>query len=172
MYTLISDVDADLRACRWTISRNSSGKFYAMRNTHPDGRRRPVSKKLHRVILERVLGRKLDRSEQVDHINGDSLDNRRENLRLASALENSRNAKKRVDNSSGFRGVCKHHSIPGRWKAQINDGSGRRTYLGHFASPGEAAAAYDRAALEHHKDFARLNFPTETPPVTQETPLV
>jgi hypothetical protein len=91
----------------------------------------------------------------VDHRNGDGLDNRRANLRPASVSENAMNRGLAANNTSGFKGVSRKRN---RWQAAIKlDGNTR--YLGMFATPEEAARAYDAAAREFFGEFARLNFP-------------
>jgi hypothetical protein len=94
----------------------------------------------------------------VDHIDGDGLNNRRSNLRLATNAENSRNQKKRkVPNaSSSFKGV--HHHEGGKWIARITVNY-RNIRLGSFDTEVEAARAYDAAARRHFGEFARVNFP-------------
>lgn len=103
---------------------------------------------LHRL----VYGRKNGKTE-IDHINGDRLDNRKQNLRLATRAENSYNLPKRAAVSSRYKGVswCKSRK---KWKATI-----QRTALGRFITEEDAARAYDRAAVEKFGEFARLNFP-------------
>ena len=94
----------------------------------------------------------------VDHINGDTLDNRRSNLRICTRGENARNQQLSCSNTSGFKGVTR--SGP-KWHAQISAGPGkRRVHIGNFKTPVEAAMAYDAAARKYHGEFARLNFPT------------
>jgi len=84
---------------------------------------------------------------EVDHVNRDSRDDRLENLRLATPSQNRGfNKSLRADNTSGFRGVTRHH---GKWRAQINE-----TRLGRFDTKEEAAAAYQQAAAELHGAFA------------------
>lgn len=94
----------------------------------------------------------------IDHINRNSLDNRRANLRIATGLQNARNRVKiNKKCSSIYKGVCwsKHHK---KWAVQIND---RKTsiHLGYFDDEIEAAKVYDAAAKKYHKEFACLNFP-------------
>ena len=87
----------------------------------------------------------------VDHINGNGLDNRKANLRIASATENGRNRRRHSNNTSGFKGVKKDK---GRWVANIG-GSKNRIRLGSFETPEEAHAAYCEAANRLHGEFAR-----------------
>lgn len=96
--------------------------------------------------------------ERTDHRNGNGLDNRRSNLREATASENNQNARQRSDNTSGFKGVHRDKRRS-KWRAQINfNGSAHR--LGYFLTAEEAAHAYDAAAREFHGEYAALNFPT------------
>ena len=90
----------------------------------------------------------------TDHINGDRLDNRRSNLRLANPSQNGANSADRQRQSS-FRGVYLHKPT-GRWVAQISEG-GRPRHLGIFDTPEEAAAAYDLAATQKWGAYARTN---------------
>jgi hypothetical protein len=99
-----------------------------------------------------VLGIK----ERVDHVNGNGLDNRKKNLRRATAAQNRHNSKRRSDNkSSKFLGVRKRKDCK-RWEARIRGRS-----VGHFDTEIEAATAYDQAAKKEYGDFARLNGVTE-----------
>ena len=90
-------------------------------------------------------------AETIDHINGDKLDNRIENLRAASKSQNGMNTKPR--GLSGFKGVTK---VGGKWQAQIK-AAGRKEYLGLFHTKEEAALAYNNAAIEAFGEFAFLN---------------
>lgn len=89
--------------------------------------------------------------QHVDHINGDPLDNRRENLRPASASQNIANGKMRKNNTSGFKGVNRNGS---GWSAKIKVNR-KAIYLGTFRTPEEAGAAYEAAAKKHFGEFAR-----------------
>ncbi len=94
---------------------------------------------------------------QVDHINHNTLDNRRCNLRICTRTENKRNGKIRKDNTSGYKGV-REHKHNKKWEASIRFNN-RRIYLGRFDSKIEAAKAYDKAARKYFGEFMHLNFP-------------
>lgn len=93
----------------------------------------------------------------VDHINGDGLDNRRQNLRLADRSQNCMNCSPLKNCSSKFKGVGWHKRV-GKWQARIC-AYGKSRYVGHFSDEIEAALAYDREAINLHGEYAVLNFP-------------
>ena len=103
---------------------------------------------LHRLLLNAKKG------EMVDHIDGDGLNNRRANLRIVTASQNQWN--RRLNRETGRKGV----RFVG-WEAAIKV-KGRRIMLGHYDTEAEAVAAYDKAALHHFGEFARLNKPLKT----------
>lgn len=92
--------------------------------------------------------------EEIDHIDGDGLNNDIENLRPCSRAQNQRNIGIGKSNSSGFKGVT--WAKPSRmWKGQIKS-EGRTYYLGLFETPQSAHEAYKAAATKLHKEFARF----------------
>ena len=97
---------------------------------------------------------------EVDHINGDPWDNRRANLRICTHAENMRNKRQQRGRKNQYKGVSKNGR---RHSAAITIG-GRRLHIGQFDTAEEAARAYDAAALLHHGEFARPNFPTSIDP--------
>jgi hypothetical protein len=108
---------------------------------------------LHRIIMDAPAG------YYVDHINGDVLDNRRRNLRLATCGQNSRNCRRSRNNTTGYKGVY-YRPKYGDYRAIVTCNR-KRHHLGYFATPEEAARAYDKHALELHGAFASLNFPVQ-----------
>lgn len=104
--------------------------------------------RMHRVILD---------SPQVDHIDGDGLNNQRSNLRVCTHTQNQMNRAKHKIMSSKYKGVSWNKPTE-KWRARIETNQGS-LYLGLFEVEEEAARAYDEAAKENFGEFARLNFP-------------
>lgn len=142
-------------AYRWGVNRHVASTTYAC--SHEKGSRRFLY--LHRVLLCPLDG------VVVDHIDGDGLNNRRSNLRLATKATNRMNSRIRSDNQSGFRGVSRPE-YSRKWIARIAG-----SHIGMFDTPEEAARAYDIEALSRYGVFARLNFDNDThqaPPIEGE----
>lgn len=105
--------------------------------------------RMHRLIMDAKDGQK------VDHINRNTLDNRKSNLRFVTQSQNMMNAVIRKTNTSGFKGVC-FVSREGKWLATIWK-DGKQKWLGYFKDKKDAAQAYNKAALELHGQYALLN---------------
>jgi hypothetical protein len=108
---------------------------------------------MHRLLLDAPDG------IEVDHVNHDTLDNRRCNMRLASRTENARNRRVQKNNVLGLKGVELRPG--GSYRATIFV-NGQRLRFGPFATDIEAALAFDAAARLHFGAFANTNFPLDT----------
>lgn len=103
--------------------------------------------RMHRVILDAKRG------QLIDHKNGNRLDNRKENLRFCTYIENGRNSKGR-NSTSGFKGIS-WDKVNNKWKVQINPG--KNINLGRFTSLDMAIRVYNENAIKYYGDFAYLN---------------
>lgn len=144
--------DDDYRRLRNFGSWCCNNRGYAVHYTEICDKRRVLY--MHRVILSAPP------HLTVDHINRDKLDNRRENLRLATRSQNQANHAKRSDSSMDYKGVTFRK---GRYDARIKYGD-KRISLGRFDDPEEAAYAYDTAARLLYWEFAGLNFDMQALP--------
>ncbi len=142
--TIVDPQDQDLGQFKW--SSNERGRVIRK----VEG----TLVKLHKVVAERM-----GISSEVDHANGNTLDNRRSNLRAATRSENNSNRQKFSSGTpaSKYKGVQFTH---GKWAASIQKDKERK-WLGYFKHEDSAAKAYDIAAKELHGEFAVLNFPDD-----------
>jgi hypothetical protein len=156
----VDDADFErLRQHKWYAVVKTSRpckKVYAVRNERVDpiggiGRQRRIW--MHRDILNAAP------DIEVDHRDGNSLDNRRHNLRSATKTQNRQNRKAQTGSSSPFVGVAK---VGNRYRATI-DGGAKRQHVGTYRNELEAAAARDRAAIKLYGEFAHLNLPEHGP---------
>ncbi|WP_434439746.1 HNH endonuclease [Lentzea sp. E54] len=122
---------------------------YGVRTVRHEGKQ--GTQYLHRFLLDAPKGL------EVDHIDGNGLNNRRSNLRLGTRAENRRNRQRQRPGPSGYVGVHWNARL-GKWCAQIRI-DGKRKHLGYFIDPAQAARVRDAAAIELHGEFAWLNFP-------------
>jgi len=131
----------DLRQWSWSI--NASG--YAVRGWQIDNRK--FGESIHRRVMGLSPGDKL----QVDHIDGNRLNNQKVNLRICTRIENSRNRRNQANNS-GYKGVHWRASTK-RWLAAIGH-LGKQYFLGSYDTAEEAHRAYCAAAAALHGEFA------------------
>ncbi|BAH33180.1 hypothetical protein RER_24720 [Rhodococcus erythropolis PR4] len=146
----VDNIDFEyIRQFNWSLV----DKGYARRTIKVFGR--PKNERMHRVIAERVLGVPIGDKVQVDHKDGDRLNNCRSNLRVATHNQNSFNTRRK--SKYGFKGVGTNHD---RFQANIKAYQ-TKFYIGTFDTPEEAAWMRDQWAIELHGDFALLNFTYE-----------
>jgi hypothetical protein len=176
-YALVDDEDYEKiveakdkwgRPKKWYCHNNGGARTdYAMSGNRRDS--------IHRLVMGDPRGM------CVDHINGDTLDNRKENLRVCTRSQNSQNKRTNSHSKSGYKGV--HEKNYPRRKKYVSKKTGKVTYhehipkkrfqayigsgipntpsikLGYYATAEEAAEVRDKKALEIHGEYARLNFP-------------
>lgn len=131
---------------------NWSSVRWKKNSTAPYAQRwEPTTKRI--VFMHREVLKASTRNIHVDHINHDTLDNRKENLRLCDMTQNNRNQVRRSDNTSGYKGVS-WNKRKRRWEVRV--GCKR---VGYFTELIEAAMAYDEEAIKQFEQFAHLNFP-------------
>ena len=138
---MVDDEDYEwLRQYEWQVDRHNSVK------THAPGMK---GKLIHRLILN------APEHLEVDHIDGNRLNNQRSNLRLATSSQNKMNRGPRKDNTSGCKGVS-WHSQRLKWTARVKAGQ-KYIHLGLFDSKEAAALAYNATARQLHGEYAWLN---------------
>jgi hypothetical protein len=149
-FALIDDEDFErVSQFKWTLQTGRT-TYYAARNDTSSGKRKYIY--LHRFILDLT-----DRKLMVDHINGNGLDNRRENLRVCTNGQNQRNKSKASHSTQLYKGVRRRRTLQNRYEARIRV-DGQDIYLGRYDTPEEAAIAYDNSAIKYFGEFAKLNF--------------
>lgn len=132
---------------KWSWLSNRWGG-YAVRVTRKKGQKQQMIY-MHRLIM------KATKDFEVDHINGNTLDNRRVNLRVCIREQNGKNMGRHKDSRSQYKGV--RLTRGGRkWQARIWDGE-REIFLGGYDTAEEAALVYNDAAKRLHGEYARLN---------------
>jgi hypothetical protein len=141
---VFSSEDQDLIDPRWTVTGSNLKKklFHARRTIrHPNPPPRQKCEFAHRIVMERMLGRKLQWREYVDHINHDQLDNRRTNLRVVDSSGNGQNRKPYPTRGTTF------HKQLGKWQAQTQL-RGKSYYIGIFNTREQAAEAAENKRKE------------------------
>lgn len=141
---LVDDEDWELVSQYKWYAHKCDNQFYARTNIYKEGKRTLLS--MHQLLT----GGKL-----IDHINGNGLDNRRENLRPCTTQQNGQNSTSRIGTSS-YKGVS-FDARRNKWFARIYVEK-KNKFLGYFADEKIAAIAYNKAATEYFGEFAKLNF--------------
>jgi hypothetical protein len=149
--TLIDECDLPkLGGYSWNAKRFTSG-IYAARNEHASKgskNRKYRTLLLHRVLMDAPPGM------EVDHRDGDKLNNTRSNIRLATHTQNQQNRRRCRGGSSRFKGVLIHSN---RYIEAYIGVEGKNLYIGSYSTEEEAARAYDAAAIEFFGEFAATN---------------
>ena len=160
MVALVDDEDFDLvMQYKWRASEQhkGNGRYVAETSIQINGKSRTLT--MHRLIL----GLKYGDPRQGDHGNRNPLDNRRQNLRIASARQNNQNQGPRRGSTVPYKGVTIRGGRARQKKfcSRIRGANGERVWIGYFATAEDAAKAYDAKAVEMHGEFAYQNFPQE-----------
>jgi hypothetical protein len=156
LVALVDDDDANaITPYKWS-ARDNAGRYYAFRKTTRGHGAKSIYIQMHRMLIG------ADKGEQVDHINGNSLDNRRSNLRIVSHTINQANGGPQKRTKSRLKGV---HSTgyPGRYEACISR-DGKRIKSRWFTSTKQAALLRDEMARILYPEGIYLNFPNEECP--------
>lgn len=146
---IVDNDDCDLTQYHWRLQQNNTHLMYATRHRYARGKFN--HEYAHRVIMERIVGRPLLRTERVDHIDRNPLNNKRDNLRIANASQNAANAPKHRDGSNLYRGVYRRNN--GRFSTKICINR-RIIQLGTYDTAEEARDVYQKAAEKYHGEFA------------------
>lgn len=109
--------------------------------------------RMHREIM------KVSDDLEIDHIDNDGLNNCKNNLRICTTAQNSRNRVRAINNTSGYKGVT-WHKRGKKWQAYIKL-NGKSIYIGFYNTAEEAADAYDFMAKQYYGEYANLNFQKE-----------
>jgi hypothetical protein len=134
---------------KWFVVTKDNRTFYAVRMIYANSRKKQVQ--MHREIM------KPPASFFVDHGDGNGLNNTRDNLSIVTPAENSYNKRKcHNERSSKYKGVSLRKR-DNKWSAVITC-KGVSINLGFFNNETDAAKAYDEAAKELYKEYAKLNF--------------
>lgn len=151
---LVDDGDFEyLNQWKWFASR-SKNNCYARRAYYPSGRNGPhIKYSMHRVIFEHN-GLDIE-NKQLDHINGNGLDNQKSNLRVATNTQNCHNRTHIKASDTPYKGIWYRSEI-GKWRSRIKV-DGKFLLLGHFDTKEDAARAYNVAAIKYFGEFAKLN---------------
>lgn len=148
--TIVDDEDFEwLNKFIWTAIPKGDGRVYATRMSRRSYKNQPRHiLQMHREITNAPKGM------VVDHINHNTLDNRKENLRVCTHAENMRNRKLQSNNKYGFPGLYFDERLSKPWMALIRNGGKRQLNLGSFDTKEEAMEAYKEASIKYHKEFS------------------
>jgi hypothetical protein len=138
-----------LNQWKWCLRPTGNGIFYAIRGFRNRKKSKVKSISMHRQIMNP------DKGYVIDHIDGNTLNNQKINLRICTQSQNCSNQKISIKNTTGFKGV-RFNKINNKYYSKITVNR-KNIYLGGFIDPIDAARAYNAAALKYHGEFANLN---------------
>jgi hypothetical protein len=142
-FALIDDEDFErVNQYKWKLIKAKKNNWYAKRSINNNG-----SLYMHRFIMD------CPRNKEIDHRDGNGLNNQKSNLRICTSTQNIQNRK--GYGRAGYKGV----RISGDHIRAVIKIGGRAIHLGYFSDLISAAKAYDEAAQKHFGEFAKLNFP-------------
>lgn len=143
-FAIVDDGDYEwLSQWKWFYNNGYAGR----RTSKFIGKQKTI--KMHSAVMNTPDGM------STDHANGNTLDNRRSNLRICNTSENAMNLRTPNDNTSGYKGVS-WHKATGKWQVKIGFQKSV-IYIGEYNNVTDAALAYNEAARKYFGDFARLN---------------
>lgn len=141
---LVDDDDYDrLIKINWSAEKQKTGNYYGINRKRKTGR----------LYIHRMIMNLTDKNLYVDHIDGNGLNNKKENLRIVTCLQNSWNKKSKYNSSSKFLGVCKCGK---KWMATIKYKDEKKV-IGTYNCEKEAALNYNIWAAKYFGEYAKLN---------------
>lgn len=146
----VDDEDYDvLSKLIWVAHKVHTGQVYA---SHPTPRRfgKAINFSMHGLLMSPV-----PKGLEVDHIDGNGLNNQKSNLRLCTHSQNVMNRKLNKNNKSGIKGVD-FHAASRKWRARIRTKT-KLIHLGCFLEKEDAVKAYEEAARKYHGEFSRIS---------------
>lgn len=143
----------ELSQYKWNMLKSRNTQYAQREVRNADGKVEKIT--MHVQIMQPPKGM------EVDHIDGNGLNNQRSNLRICTRTQNRQNVGAMKNNKSGYKGVSLHKAT-NKWLAQIRV-DGKHHHLGLFTNPEEASKAYIQACKKYHGEFANLEAALETP---------
>lgn len=138
----------ELNKYKWQSHRNHASRHKAV-TKKPDGKWCYITILMHRFIMKAKKG------QEIDHVNGNGLDNRKVNLRFCTRSQNCSNSVKK-NKSKKYKGIYFRDRSGGSWEVMVIF-KRQRHFIGIFKNEKEAALAYNEAAKKYHGEFAKLN---------------